>query len=680
MMGNHFSLPFTDPVLVFATMMGIMLIVPLLFERLQIPTIIGLILSGVILGPNGLGLLARDNTMVLLGTIGLLYIMFIAGLEIDLNEFSKSRDRSLIFGALTFTIPQVVGTLIALHVLNFSWPSAILLASLFASHTLLAYPVVSRMGLAKNNAVIVAVGGTIITDTVALLVLAVVASSVQGELTPAFWLQLGISLTIYTFLMLWGIPKIGRWFFRLSNGGGVPEFIFVLAVVFVAAFFAELAGVEHIIGAFIAGLTLNRLIPEHSPLMNRLEFVGNALFIPFFLISVGMLVDLRILLNGLDAWIVAIAMVVTVSLTKYLAAFLTQKLFGYSVDERHLIFGLSVPQAAATLAAVLIGYQIGLFGYEVLNGAIMMILVTCFVGSLFAERAARRILIEQEESVLEQPEWPQRIVVPIANPATIGKLMSLAVMIRESGSAEPIRALSVVTESESSERLLAQNEKRLAPVLKEATAVNVPVRLVNRLDMSPARGIIRAITELRATHLIIGWNGKVTTRERIFGSVLDRVVGNSKQQIIICKLEHPLNTLQRGLLLLPPNIEHEPGFTPLIHTVKRLAQQISVKLWVVCAKQSEMAIKRMVEQIKPSVETTYQGYEDFAALDRFWQEAMTDDLIMLVSARRNTISWQASLEQLPREIANRLPQHSFIILYPPLDTAVEISSYRLMPI
>ncbi len=679
-MDAHFSLPFKDPVLVFATMMGIMLIVPLLFERLQIPTIIGLILSGVILGPNGLGLLARDNTMVLLGTIGLLYIMFIAGLEIDLNEFSKSRNRSLVFGALTFAIPQLVGTAVALFILNFSWPSAILLASLFASHTLLAYPVVSRMGLAKNNAVTVTVGGTIITDTVALLVLAVVASSTQGELTTTFWLRLGISLGIYSFLMFWGIPRIGRWFFRLSNGGGVPEFIFVLAVVFVAAFLAELAGVEAIIGAFVAGLTLNRLIPEHSSLMNRLEFVGNALFIPFFLISVGMLVDLRVLFNGLDAWVVAIAMVVTVSVTKYLAAFFTQKLFGYSLDERHLIFGLSVPQAAATLAAVLIGFQIGLFDDAVLNGSILMILVTCFVGSLFAERSARRILIEQEESVLEQAEWPQRIVVPIANPATIGKLMSLAVMIRESGSVEPIRALSVVTESESSERLLAQNEKRLAPVVKEATAVDVPVRLVNRLDMSPARGIIRAITELRATHLIIGWNGKVTTRERIFGSVLDRVVGNSKQQIIICKLEHPLNTLQRALLLLPPNVEHEPGFTPLVHTVKQLAQQISVKIWVVCARQSEVAIKRMVEQIKPTVEITCQSYEDFANLDQIWQETTTDDLVMLVSARRNTISWQPSLEQLPREIANRLPQHSFIILYPPLDVAVEISSYRLMPI
>lgn len=679
-MNQHLSIPFTDPVLIFATIMGVMLVVPLLFERLQIPTIIGLILSGVILGPNGLGILARDNTMILLGTIGLLYIMFIAGLEIDLNEFSKSRDRSLVFGALTFSIPQGIGTLVGVYLLNFSWPAAILLASLFASHTLLAYPIISRMGLAKNNAVIVSVGGTIITDTVALLVLAVIAGSTEGELNLGFWLTLGISLAIYTFLMFWGIPKVGRWFFRLSNGGGVPEFLFVLAVVFVAAFFAELAGVEHIIGAFIAGLTLNRLIPEHSPLMGRLEFVGNALFIPFFLISVGMLVDLRILFNGIDAWIVAIAMVVTVTVTKYLAAFFTQKIFGYSRDERYLIFGLSVPQAAATLAAVLIGYQIGLFGDDVLNGAIMMILVTCFVGSLYAEKAARNIIMAQEENVLDLGELPQRIVVPIANPATIGKLISVATMIRESNSQEPIRALSVVTESTKSEQQLAQNEKKLAPAVKEASAANIPVRIVNRLDMSPARGIIRAVTELRATHMVIGWNGKVTTKDRIFGSVLDRVVGNSKQHVLVCKLDHPLNTAQRIVLILPPNSEHEPGFPQLMHTVKQLAQQIGVKMLVICAEKGEPAIRRMIEQIKPNVKSGYQVYQELAKVENLWSGVTEDDLVILMNARRNTISWQPELDGLTREIAQKLPEQSFIIMYPAVDVAVELSSYHLLPI
>ncbi|MBE2202577.1 MAG: cation:proton antiporter, partial [Anaerolinea sp.] len=662
-MDYHISFPFTDPVLIFATIMVIMLVVPLLFERLQIPTIIGLILSGVFLGPHGLGVLERNDTMILLGTIGLLYIMFVAGLEIDLNEFSKSRDRSFVFGALTFILPQGIGTLVAIYLLDFSWPAAILLASMFASHTLLTYPTVSRMGLAKRNAVTITVGGTIITDTAALLVLAVIAGATVGDLTMTFWLILGISLTIYTFLMFWGIPKIGRWFFRVSNGGGVPEFLFVLAVVFIAAFFAELAGVEHIIGAFIAGLTLNRLIPEHSALMNRLEFVGNALFIPFFLISVGMLVDLRVLFNGLEAWLVSITMVATVSVTKYLAALFTQKLFGYSRDERNLIFGLSVPQAAATLAAVLIGYEIGLFGDDVLNGTIMMILVTCFVGSYFTEKAVRNIVLAQGENVLEKADTPQRIVVPIANPATIGALINVATLIRDAHSQEPVRALSVLSESPNVEAQLVQNEKKLALATKEAAAAAVPVRIVNRLDMSPAQGIIRAMTELRATHLVIGWNGKITTQDRIFGSILDRVIGSSKQLVLVCKLEHPLHTMQRILLVLPPNAEHEPGFLTLAHTVKHLAQQMGVKIWVISATKGASALSRLVEETTPTVDVKYETYQDLAEVSNYRDNITADDLVVLMSARRGMISWQPLLDGLPRELAQSLPQQSFIITY-----------------
>jgi Kef-type K+ transport system membrane component KefB len=678
---HHFSFPFTNPVLVFATVMLVMLVVPLLFERLQIPTIIGLILSGVILGPNSLGILERDNTMILLGTVGLLYIMFIAGLEIDLNEFNKSRGRSLVFGALTFSIPQVMGTLMAVYLLNFNWITAILLASMFASHTLLAYPVVSRMGLSKNSAVTITVGGTIITDTLALLILAVIAGSTEGELTFTFWLKLGASLTIYTILMFWSIPKIGRWFFRVSNGGGVPEFLFVLAVVFIAGFFAEVAGVEHIIGAFIAGLMLNRLIPEHSALMNRLEFVGNALFIPFFLISVGMLVDLRVLFSGVDAWIVSIAMVITVSVTKYLAAFVTQKLFGYSRDERNLIFGLSVPQAAATLAAVLIGFQIGLFGDEVLNGTILMILVTCFVGSYIAEKATRNIVLEQKVDTSEDKETPQRIIVPVANPATIDALLDLAIMIRDTHSHEPVRALSVVTETADIETQLTQNEKKLAPAIKRTLAANVPVRIVNRLDMSPARGIVRAITELRATHLVVGWNGEITTRDRIFGSVLDQVLINSQQVVMVCKLNHSLNTMQRMLLFLPPGAGHEPGFIGLIRTLKVLAQQIGAKVLMFCPSESQQLITRTVEQIRPTVDVKYHVYQDFLKnIDERHENITIDDLVVLVSARRGTVSWQSDLDKLPHEIAQRFYKHSFIIVYPALNRVIGTSAYHLLPI
>jgi Kef-type K+ transport system membrane component KefB/nucleotide-binding universal stress UspA family protein len=671
--------PFTNPVLIIATLMGIMLVVPILFDRLQIPSIIGLILSGIFIGPNTLGILERDATIVLLGTIGLLYIMFIAGLEIDLNEFNKSRGRSLTFGALTFLLPQIIGTLIGVYFLNYSWPTSILLASLFASHTLLAYPVVSRMGLAKNNAVIVAVGGTIITDTAALLVLAVIAGSAQGEINALFWATLGISLTVYTFLMLWGIPRLGRWFFRTSNGGGVSEFLFVLVVVFVAAFFAEVAGVEHIIGAFLAGLTLNRLIPEHSPLMNRLEFVGNALFIPFFLISVGMLVDPQALFTGWEAWIVALAMVITVSVTKYLAAFGTQKFFGYSVDERNLIFGLSVPQAAATLAAVLVGYQIGLFNDDVLNGSIVMILVTCFIGSLVAERSARNILVAQEEDLPEQMERPQRVMVPMANPANIDRLLEVAILIREPGALEPVQALFVLTDIGKSEQIMLQNEKKMAPALREAQAANVPLQIINRLDVSPGRGIIRAAAEVRATDLVIGWNGKISRQERIFGSVLDRIVGNSRQQLMVCKLAHPLSTFEKIGLLLPPNVEHEPGFPDLMHTIKRMAQQIGVTIWALHAEAGAKSVRRMLEQIAPDVEMRFQTYSELADVSKFWNNIIDDDLIILMGARRNTVSWQPALDKLPGDMARRLPERSFMIVYPGVESDVELSRYNLMP-
>lgn len=670
--------PFTNPVLIIATLLGIMLVVPILFDRLRIPAIIGLILTGIIVGPNSLGLLERDDTIVLLGTIGLLYIMFIAGLEIDLNEFNKSRNRSLIFGALTFMLPQGIGTLIGVYLLNYSWPTSILLASLFASHTLLAYPVVSRMGLAKNNAVIVAVGGTIITDTAALLVLAVIAGSAQGELNTLFWVVLGGSLAVYTFLMMWGIPKLGRWFFRSSNGG-VSEFLFVLTVVFVAAFFAEVAGVEHIIGAFLAGLTLNRLIPEHSPLMNRLEFVGNALFIPFFLISVGMLVDPRALFNGWEAWIVALAMVLTVSITKYLAALGTQRLFGYSADERNLIFGLSVPQAAATLAAVLVGFQIGLFNDDVLNGSIIMILVTCFIGSYAAERSARNILIAQEEELPEQAESAQRILVPMANPASFDRLLDVALMVREAESEQSVRALFVFTDTGKSERQILQNEKAMAPALKEAQAANVPVEIINRLDVSPGRGIIRAATEIRATDLVIGWNGKISRQERIFGSVLDRIVESSRQQIMVCKLEHPLSTFRQIGLLLPPNVEHEAGFSSLMHTVKRMAQQIGVTIWVLSDQKGAQTVRRMIEQIPPTVEMRFQTYSELGEVSNFWKNIIEDDLIVLMGARRNTVSWQPNLDKLPGEMAQRLPERSFMIIYPSVDAAIEPSTHNLMP-
>ena len=327
-------LPFRDPILIFSSVLLIILIAPAVLKQVRVPGIVGLILAGVLVGPNGLHLLERDASIVLFGTVGLLYIMFLAGLEIDLHDFQRYKNRSLVFGALTFSIPQTIGMLTGRYFLGFSWPSAILLASMFASHTLLAYPIVSRLGIARNEAVSVTVGGTIITDTAALLVLSVIAGSARGELSGAFWLQLSISFALFVFAVLWLFPRVGTWFFKNSGSDSSSQYIFVLAFVFAAAFLAQMAGVEPIIGAFLAGIALNSLIPQQSHLMNRVHFVGNTLFSPFFLLSVGMLVDLRVLpyyLHQLDRVAGAAHFEVPIDVGRKIIAALRARLPGYAV-------------------------------------------------------------------------------------------------------------------------------------------------------------------------------------------------------------------------------------------------------------------------------------------------------------------------------------------------------------
>lgn len=517
------SLPFTQPVLVFTLLLLIILAAPPIAYRLRLPNIVVLILAGVLVGPYGLDLLRRDATMVLFGAVGLLYIFLLAGLELDLKEFQRNRNRSLVFGLLTFSIPQTVGTTAALLILGFSPASSILLASMFASHTLLTYPIVSRMGLARNQAVTVAVGGTMVTDTLALLILAIITGAANDELTAGFVLQLLLAFIVLAGLVLWGYPRLGGWFFRYEPVDGSAKFVFVLAMTFLAASLAIFAGMEPIIGAFLAGLALNRLIPHTSPLMNRLAFVGNTLFVPIFLITVGMLVDLRVLLQGGDALLVAVVMIVVAMSTKWLAAYLTQRIFGYTSSEGQLIFGLSNSQAAATLAAVLVGYSLGLLNDAVLNGTVLMILVTCLVSSLVTERAARRAA----QSALAAPEpagLAERILVPIANPATIEHLIDLAILIKEPGSDEPIYPLMIVRDDESARVRIAETRRVLEQAMHHAAATDSAAEMAIRVDLNPARGIVKAVKELSISDVVLGWNPEVTPSARIFGSVLDHVL------------------------------------------------------------------------------------------------------------------------------------------------------------
>lgn len=659
----EFKLPLQDPVQVFSVILLIILLAPLLLNRFRIPGILGMILAGTLVGPHGLNIL-QSNETTLFGTVGLLYIMFLAGLEIDLNDFRKNRHKSIVFGAITFLIPLITGSLASYFILDYPLRSSLLLASMFATHTLIAYPLASRLGIIRNEAVTVTVGGTIITDTLALLILAVITGSVKGELNYEFWTRMVISLALFAWIVLWVFPKVSRWFFRNAEKEGVVQYIFVLAVVFAAAFLAEVAGLEPIIGAFLAGLALNRLIPHTSPLMNRIEFVGNALFIPFFLIGVGMLVNLEVLFEGPEALIVAVTLTAVALLSKWLAAFLTQQVLRFSVLQRNVIFGLSSSHAAATIAIILIAFNLELLDENVLNGTILLILITCLVSSFVTDRAGRRLAIHDKDQIPELPESYEKILVPVANPASLEQLIDLAVMIKKPGSEAPIYPLSVILDDKAAKDNVLINQKMFQDAVKYASASNHSLQPISRVDINASSGIIRAMKELPATKVVMGWNGKISAKERFFGSILDNVVENTESMTLVTKLLYPVNTFHKLIVVVPPNAHVEPGFIAWIETIVILCHQTTGKMNLFGDKVALEHMEKVITGSKPSVDTARQEFndwEDFLILSR---EVTDQDLLIIISARQDTPSYHAYLEKIPAYLSKYFSKTSFIVLYP----------------
>jgi Kef-type K+ transport system membrane component KefB/nucleotide-binding universal stress UspA family protein len=673
------ALPVTDPVLIVALALAIFLLAPLLVQQFRLPGIIGVIIAGAVVGPNGLNLLDRSPTIVLLGTVGLLYLMFMAGAEIDLQGFRRHRGRSLLFGTLSFILPQSIGTGVGLG-LGYAMPTAILLGSMFASHTLVSYPIALRYGIGKNIAVTTAVGGTIVTDTSALLILAVVAASTTGNLDAAFWIRLAIMLAVFMALVWLGLPRLARWFFRRERTTGVNDYLFVLTAVFAGAFLANFAGLQAIVGAFMVGLALNRLIPETALLTNRIHFVGDAIFIPFFLLSVGMLVDVRIFAGSPQAWKVMIAMIATVTGAKWLAAKTAQHLAGYSPDEGTTMFGLSVPQAAGTLAATLIGIQIGLFDDAVLNGAVMMIIVTCILGPSLVEKYGRRIALAEAQKPYDPEDAPQRILVPMANPRTAPALMELALTIREPDSTEPVFPLMVVpAETEMPAEHVAAAEKMLRHAVEYAVAADVPAIPLTRVDSNFAEGIARGAAESRASTLVIGWDGKRAKTRRIFGSVLDQLLERSIEQVLVARLAHPLNTTERIIVLIPQGADHLDGFFRSVRAIKLMASRLAAGIVGYVVDESPDAYAAHFAAVKPEAPGKFGRVESWGYIaDRLPLELRPDDLVVVIGARNGTVAWVPELDRLPGLLVDLAPE-SFIIMYPsePLEAKQPVHAVAL---
>lgn len=663
------KLPITDPTWIFLLVLLIILFAPILLTKLRIPHIIGMILAGLAIGEHGFNILVRDSSFELFGKVGVYYIMFLAGLEMNMADFKKNRGKAVALGLLAFIIPIGIGMVTNVLLLKYSLITSILLASMYASHTLVAYPIVIRYGISRQRSVSIAVGGTAVTDTLTLLVLAVISGVFKGEAGGLFWLWLVVRFVVLAMLIMYFLPRVGRWFFRRYDDN-VMQYIFVLAMVFLGAGLMELIGMEGILGAFLVGLVLNRLIPHVSPLMSHLEFVGNALFIPYFLIGVGMLIDVKVIFGGGDALKVAGVMIVVALGGKWIASWLTQKIYRMSVLERELMFGLSNAQAAATLAAVLVGYNIilpdgsRLLNEDVLNGTVLLILVTCIVSSFTTERAARKMAMGEAHPEEDRSREPEKILIPVANPNTIEYLMNLSLVIRDPKQKDNLLALNVINDHSGTEALEQQGKRYLERAAKITASAGVELKCISRYDLNIAAGIIHTAKEHGATDVIIGLHWKVNIVDSFFGMLTESLLKGLHREVMVARFLIPINTLRRIIVAVPPKAEYEAGFQKWVDHFCRMGTTLGCRVHFFANEQTGNLLQGLVKKKHSDTLTEFSRLDEWEDLLLLTGQVNYDHLLVVISARRGSISYDSSFEKLPSQLGRYFTNNSLIVLYP----------------
>lgn len=660
----------TDPTWIFFIVMAIILFAPMLLERLRIPSIVGMIFAGVLVGQHGFGILDRDSSFELFGKVGLYYIMFLASLEMNLQDVQRIRKQAAALGLLGFVIPMITGYLTNSLLLGYGVAAAILMSAMYASHTLISYPIVLRYGLARLRSVSIAVGGTIVADTLTLLVLAVVGGVYKEQQSGMYWAWLVVKVILLGAVIVYLFPRAGRWFFRRYDDS-VAQYIFVLVLVFLGAGLMELVGMEGILGAFLVGIVLNRLIPPSSPLMSHIEFVGNAIFIPYFLIGVGMIVNLGALVSQPRAVLVALVMVAVGLVSKWLAAFSTQKIFCMNADERSLMFGLTGSRAAATLAVVLVGHKIilpdgsPLLGEEVLNGAMLLILVTCVVSSLVTENASRKFAMKKKTGEIAQSlptDSPDRILIALKYPDTVAPLVNLALMLRTPHSVAPIMALNVVLEDNPSAR--QEGIEQLQSAVKIAAAVNLRMLTHSRWSVNVVSGISHTIKEKAVSDLVMALHHKAKLSDSFFGKVGNDIVSSIERQIIIFRPLRPLNTVSRIHLLVPREAEFEQGFGHWLDRVALLARQLSTEVEIYSGRGTISEVQQYWKGKNYYVNSYANVYTEWGNLLPLAHNSDADSLMIFVCARRGTISHQHYMDRLPEQIERYFSSRNVLLIFP----------------
>ena len=658
----------TNPVTIFLVVLGIILIVPLVLQRLKIPYIIGLILAGIAVGPFGFHIVDNDKSFEVFGQVGILYLMFLAGLEIDMVNLRRNISKGLIFGFYTFIVPFVMGVAVARWVFSLGWLASGLLASMFAAHTLLGYPIVSRFGLRHTRASIVAVSGTIVTVIGSLMVLATVgtAARMEGSFTLNSTLHLVASLVLFCAVMIYVYPRLTRWFFK-HYMERVTQFIYVLTVTFLAAAVARWIGIEGVFGAFLAGLVLNRYVPARSPLMTRLEFVGNALFIPYFLIGVGMMINLKVLTHGWGTIFVATVMSVVAIFSKWIAAWLGQLTLKMDNYDRSLMFQLTNAHTVVALAVVTIGYKMGLLSEEILNGTVLMILVTCTVSTLGIERSARRLKLRELSNTKDERkegELLSNTLVTVSNPMTVSQLVDMALLMRiQTKQQQPLYALHVRNDISPNALEAARTSLELAE--KAASAVDTEIELINRYDNNVITGIANTIAERNITDVFIGLHHRGTSPiDSFFGLKLEQLVKATNRMIVVNRCFIPLNTISRILVYVPEKAEFETGFQRWVESLDALAGQLACRLVFWCFDSTHRAIKALNKALRKDIRVEFRlmdAVDDYVLLSK---ELGDEDLFVVVSARRASVSFNDELDNLPGFIERYLSRNNLVVIYP----------------
>ena len=669
---HNLSLPIEDPVLKFLLVLIIILAAPLLLNKIKVPHLLGLIIAGAVIGPNGFNVLARDSSIVVTGTTGLLYIMFLAGLEIDMGDFKKNKWKSLTFGLFTFIVPFVLGYLGGYYILKFSVLTSILFASLFSSHTLIAYPLISKLGIAKNPAVNITVGGTMITDVLALLVLAIIVGMSQGDVGTEFWIKLSVSFVVFALIVLVVFPMIGRWFFKKVDDK-ISQYIFVLVMIYLAALLAELAGVEAIIGAFFAGLALNRLIPHTSSLMNRVEFVGNAIFIPFFLISVGMLIDFKVFFKSWETLEVAAIMLVASIGGKYLSAIATQKTFRLSKEEGKLIFGLSSASAAATLASVMVGYNIiisetetgepiRLLNEHVLNGSILLILISCTISSFISMSSAQKIAEQDnEETISGNSHEQENILLALNHETTVERMVNLGILIKAHSNTENLFALNVINEDKN-ESSVKNAEKLLHHATDMAAAADVKLQPLKRYDNDVINGVNNVIKEQNITDLIIGLEDSKGFSTSFTDNLYNGYLQRDDVNVLVYHAVQPLATIKNHAVMIPENAHKEAGFFHALLRVWNIARNSGATITFYASEEILNILQKIVK--KANIEAEFIIMNTWKDGEKTATQLKDNEALIVLMAKRGMKSYIPQMRLIPEHLNRYLSDKNYLLIFP----------------